>query len=216
MLNEEIARQLKEADRFQSISREDYRNRDKARKELLEIERDLKAQFEQHSHRFVDLFRTHAEEFIGLRVDIELDHQKGRNETGFVLLLSMEDQVRSVSVDVSESQRFFLDIALRMALAEFMSETAATLIIDTPEGSLDISYEARAGQMFSNFADRGNFLLITANLRSSALLKRLAEKQKKKGMQIERMTDWTDLSEVQREEEELFAIAYDEIEKALQ
>jgi hypothetical protein len=154
--------------------------------------------------------------FKGLRVDIELEHRQGKNDTGFVLLLSLEDQVRSVAVDVSESQRFFLDIALRMALTEFMSETVATLMIDTPEGSLDISYEARAGQMFSNFAERGNFLLITANLRSSALLERLAGKQKRRGMQIERMTDWTDLSEVQQREEGLFAAAYESIEEALQ
>ena len=71
-------------------------------------------------------------------------------------MLSLEDQARARSNDVSESQRFFLDIALRMALAEFMSPDGATLLIDTPEGSLDITYEARAGQMFSDFAARGN------------------------------------------------------------
>ena len=102
-----------------------------------------------------------------------------------------------------------------MALAEFISATNATLLIDTPEGSLDITYEARAGDMFSNFANRGNVILMTANLRSSALLRRLAEKQKRTNMQVERMTDWTDLSEVQREEEQLFVEAYEEIERAL-
>ena len=35
-------------------------------------------------------------------------------------------------------------------------------------------------------------------------------------MQIERMTDWTDLSEVQRAEEGLFAQAFEEIDRALQ
>ena len=182
---------------------------------LLKIERELQSQFDESSERFTELFRTYAQDFIGLTVDIELEHRNGKNETGFELLLSLEDQARSRADNVSESQRFFLDIALRMALSEFMSAPTAILLIDTPEGSLDITYEARAGDMFSNFAKRGNFILMTANLRSSALMRRLAERQKRTGMAIGRMTDWTDLSEVQRQEEELFLEAYDEIEKAL-
>lgn len=214
-LNAAIERQLAEAERFNLQSKKEYAERDRARRALHKIERELQTQFDEHSERFTELFRTYAEEFIGLSVDIELEHRKGKNETGFELLLSLEDQARSRPDDVSESQRFFLDIALRMALAEFISATNATLLIDTPEGSLDITYEARAGDMFSNFANRGNAILMTANLRSSALLKRLAERQKRENMQIERMTDWTDLSEVQREEEQLFVQAYEEIERAL-
>ena len=214
-LNAAIERQLAEAERFNSQSKKEYVERDRARRALHKIERELQVQFDEHSERFTELFRTYAEEFIGLSVDIELEHRKGKNETGFELLLSLEDQARSRPDDVSESQRFFLDIALRMAIAEFISATNATLLIDTPEGSLDITYEARAGDMFSNFANRGNVILMTANLRSSALLRRLAEKQKRSNMQIERMTDWTDLSEVQREEEQLFVKAYEEIERAL-
>ena len=210
-----IERQLAEAERFDLQSKKEYAERDRARRALHKIERELRNQFDHHSERFTELFRTYAQEFIGLTVDIELEHRKGRNETGFELLLSLEDQTRSRSDDVSESQRFFLDIALRMALVEFMSATTATLLIDTPEGSLDITYEARAGDMLSNFARNGNAILMTANLRSSALLRRLAERQKRAHMQIERMTDWTELSHVQREEEGLFVQAYDEIEVAL-
>ena len=87
--------------------------------------------------------------------------------------------------------------------------------IDTPEGSLDIAYEARAGSMFSKFVAEGNRLLMTANLRSSQLVLRLARLQKNTGMQIVRMTDWTDLTEVQQSEEALFTEAYDAINVAL-
>lgn len=215
-INAEIKRLQTEAERFDVQSKREYSERDRARRDLLKIERVLQSQFDECSEHFTELFRSYAEKFIGLTVDIELEHRRGKNETGFDLLLSLEDQARSRADDVSESQRFFLDIALRMALAEFMSGPTATLLIDTPEGSLDITYEARAGEMFSDFAIRGNAILMTANLRSSALLRRLAERQKRSGMQIERMTDWTDLSEVQRQEEELFVVAYEEIEEALQ
>ena len=214
-LNAAIQRLEAEAERFDVQSKREYGERDRARRALLKIERELQRKFEESSERFTELFRTYAQDFIGLSVDIELEHRKGRNETGFELLLSLEDQARSRADDVSESQRFFLDIALRMALAEFMSAPTATLLIDTPEGSLDIAYEARAGEMLSNFAKGGNAILMTANLRTSALLRRLAERQGRGGMAIERMTDWTDLSEVQRREEQLFVEAYGEIEKAL-
>ena len=214
-INTAIERRESEARRFDAQSKREYRERDRARRNLLKLERNLQHRFEESSKRFTDLFRTYAEEFIGLTVDIELEHRRGVNETGFELLLTLEDQVRTRAEAVSESQRFFLDIALRMALAEFMSSPTATLLIDTPEGSLDITYEARAGEMFSNFAKRGNAILMTANLRTSALLRRLAERQQRSGMTIERMTDWTDLSDVQRQEEQLFVGVYADIEKAL-
>lgn len=216
VVNVEIQRLLATAERLGRQSKEEYQKRNQARYALHAIERKLQSRFDEHSERFTELFRKSAEAFVGLTVDIELEHHKGKNETGFELLLSLEDQIRARADAVSESQRFFLDIALRMALAEFMSPGAATLLIDTPEGSLDITYEARAGQMFSEFAERSNHIVMTANLRSSALLLRLAERQTHSGMQIERMTDWTDLSEVQQAEETLFDEAYEEIERTLQ
>lgn len=214
-INSAIKKLLEEAGRFNAKSKSEYKQRNDAREQLHTIEYQLQKQFDQYSERFSELFRNHAEKFIGLEVDIELEHRKGRNETGFELLLSLQNQPRTRSEDVSESQRFFLDIALRMALAEFMNTENATLLIDTPEGSLDITYEARAGDMFSNFANRGNTIVLTANLRSSALLRRLAERQTTLGMKIERMTEWTDLSEVQQQEESLFREAYIEIEEAM-
>lgn len=69
--------------------------------------------------------------------------------------------------------------------------------------------------MFSKFVGKGNRVLMTANLRSSQLVLRLAQLQKSTGMQVVRMTDWTDLSEVQQAEETLFSEAYDAIEAAL-
>ncbi|MCY3811294.1 MAG: ATP-binding protein [Gammaproteobacteria bacterium] len=214
-VNAAIERARAEAKRFDLKSKQEYRERDAVRRELHAIERQLQSNFDRHSDELTGLFRSYATAFVGLAVDIELEHRKGKVETGFDLLLSLEDQARARAEDVSESQRFFLDIALRMALAESMSANGATLVVDTPEGSLDITYEARAGQMFSDFATGGNAILMTANLRSSELVLRLAELQKRAGMQVERMTDWAELSEVQQAEEGLFDQAYAEINRAL-
>lgn len=200
---------------FLSQSKEHYRKRDVYRDELRVYEKQLKSQYEAGALNFVPRFRELAEEFIGLPIDVELEHRTGVNDSGFGLRLRMNDQLRSTPDKLSESQRFFIDIALRMALSEFMSDSPATLLIDTPEGSLDIAYEARAGSMFARFVESGNVILMTANLRSSQLVIRLAEIQHLKGMQVVRMTDWTDLSDVQRSEEKLFLEAYDKIDEAL-
>jgi ABC-type lipoprotein export system ATPase subunit len=214
-IREQIKKLEVERQGFLTQSEDHYRKRDEIRDALRIYEAKLKMQYEIGSQQFVPRFRELAESFIGLPIDVELEHREGANVSGFGLQLRMNDQVRSLPDKVSESQRFFIDIALRMALSEFMMSGPATLLIDTPEGSLDIAYEARAGAMFSKFVSEENAILMTANLRSSELVHRLAQLEKKQGMQIVRMTDWTDLSEVQQSEEALFLSAYDAIDAAL-
>lgn len=214
-VREQIKKLQAERDEFLKQSEEHYRKRDEIRGKLRVYERELQAQYEVGSREFVPRFRELAESFIGLPIDVELEHRQGANDSGFGLRLRMNDQLRNMPDQVSESQRFFVDIALRMALSEYMAVGPATLLIDTPEGSLDIAYEAQAGAMFSKFVAQGNAVLMTANLRSSELILRLAQLQKRRGMQMVRMTDWTDLSEVQQREELLFGQAYDRIDAAL-
>jgi len=214
-IQQEIDKLEKERQEFLMQSEAHYKKRDELRAQLRAYEKALKAQYEAGSERFVPRFRELAEDFIGLPIDVELEHRKGANDSGFGLRMRMDDQLRAQPDTVSESQRFFIDIALRMALSEYMANGPATLLIDTPEGSLDIAYEARAGSMFSKFVAEGNRVLMTANLRSSQLVLRLAQIQKSAGMQVVRMTDWTDLSEVQQSEEALFTDAYKAIDAAL-
>lgn len=214
-LDEEIRRLDQERTALIDQSKAHYAKRDEHRDALREYERELGEQYESAAERFVPRFRELAEEFIGLPIEISLENRAGANEAGFGLEMRMNDQLRMQAESVSESQRFFLDIALRMALSEMITDGPATLMIDTPEGSLDITYEARAGAMFSRFVAEKNRLLVTANLRSSELVRRLANLQTNKRMKLARMTEWTDLSEVQQAEERLFIDAYEDIEKAL-
>jgi hypothetical protein len=133
-------------------------------------------------------------------------------------MVAVQGSRRRASDALSESQRFFIDIALRMALATQMSSPGAPacLYIDTPEGSLDIAYEARAGSMFALFVERGLQLVMTANINTSQLLHRLAETLGAERMTLVRMTQWTTLSEVQAAEENLFDSAFRQIEGALE
>ena len=193
-----------------------HRNkRDAIRRDLRKFETDFKQRYSIASERFVPRFRELAEAFIGLDIDIQLNEFTGATKAGFGLDLQMSGKLRQRPDEMSESQRFFMDIALRMALIETMSEGDATLLIDTPEGSLDIAYEARAGQMFSKFVETSNRILMTANLKSSQLIYRLARLCRNDQMELIRMTDWSELTAVQHDEEKLFEDAYKSIEKAL-
>ena len=89
------------------------------------------------------------------------------------------------------------------------------MYIDTPEGSLDIAYESRAGKMFADFVKTNHHLVMTANINASQLLIALAKECGENNMSLKRMLEWTDLSEVQKAGEELFEKAYKNIEKAM-
>lgn len=211
-----ISQLQNEHDLFVKESKEFYAKRDELRKALRPLEAKLRKEYDEAATTFVPRFRELAESFIGKEIDIGLKHHNtSKTKSGFGLTLHMDGEPRLLANTVSESQGFFVDIALRMALAEYMAEGPATLFVDTPEGSLDIAYEARAGAMFANFADAENCILMTANLRSSELVRRLAQRLSHSGMQIERMTEWTELSDVQKEEEVLFENAYNDITSAL-
>lgn len=193
---------------------EQLRRRDAARKELRTLQRELVASYSVAEEEFVPSFTRLAERFLGLDLDIELQTR----QDDISLLLTVQGSQRRETDTLSESQRFFLDIALRMALVAQLSSSsgdAGALYVDTPEGSLDIAYEARAGDMFGTFARDGFGLIMTANINTSKLLERLARKCGHEYMTLERMTDWAILSEVQAEEESLFDEAFDEIEAAL-
>jgi hypothetical protein len=201
------------ADQLQRKEKE-IRRRDEARLELRGLQRELVASYTVAEEDFVPAFTRLAQQFLGLSLDVELEAR--RNDVR--LLLTVLGTQRRGEDALSESQRFFLDIALRMALVAQMSppDAKGTLYVDTPEGSLDIAYEARAGDMFGTFARDGYQLVMTANINTSKLLERLAQRCGRAFMTLERMTDWTILSQVQADEEALFDGAFNSIESALE
>ncbi len=191
-----------------------YNKRDKLKPEYDQLISKLDEGFKEAKEVFIPLFKKIAYNFIGINLNI-YPQRKGKD---FVLFFEMKDTARTASHHVSESQRFFLDIALRMALAVHLSNknNSALMLIDTPEGSLDIAYESRVGRMFSEFVSEFNQnILMTANINSSQLLVSLAEGCGSNKMQFRRMLDWTDMNDIQKEGEHLFNIVYKNIESTL-
>ncbi len=142
---EELDRLEAEQKTLLQESKAAYGERDTWKKKLTTLQRKLEGQYRAAEKEFVPLFRDLAERFIGVDLDVLVE---STSTGGISLVLQMRATKRRLQYQLSESQRFFLDIALRMALAQFVSDKShrAALVIDTPEGSLDIAYENRAGK----------------------------------------------------------------------
>lgn len=199
-----------ENDKIRKI--EENRLRDKYKEELFTLESEIREQYHKTEVEFIPIFKKYATNFLGLDIDIEL---KNTTSTGLYLSLKVNNTERKDKYQLSESQQYFLDIALRFAFIEISNSKYATMFIDTPEGSLDIAYESRAGKMFGDFVQKNFDIIMTANINSSQLLLQLAKKCTREKMQIERMTEWTILSTVQQQEQDVIEKAFSEIEGAL-
>jgi DNA repair exonuclease SbcCD ATPase subunit len=196
------------------LSKKSYDDRDKLFPKLKTLQDKIESTYSEAESIFVPIFRKLAKSFIGLDLDIRLQREKNIQK----LVLEVENSARTDSSQLSESQRFFLDIALRMSLAIYLSTSnnPAGMLIDTPEGSLDITYENRVGRMFADFVNKYHQnIIMTANINASQLLISLAELCGNDRMQFKRMLDWTDLTSVQKEGEMLFEKIYLNIKNAL-
>lgn len=137
----------------------------------------------------------------------------------FKFILQIDDTNRDNEFELSEPQRFFIDIALRMSIVTFVcSKTTAStsMLIDTPEGSLDIAYETNAGSMFYEYIAANQKMIITANLNSSGLIQTLAGKTKFEKFELISMLKWAKLSSVQNTHFELFERSISTIESKLE
>lgn len=191
--------------------KENEHARKTSQEELTPLEDNVRKAFSSVSEQFIPVFRAYAKSFIGLDIDVELKDVSGMAS----LVINVNGSDRRSRFQLSESQQYFLDIALRFSLIEFSKSKTAFMLIDTPEGSLDIAYESRAGKMFADFVAKGYGVIMTANINSSQLLLKLAEKCGRDKMKVERMTEWTILTQVQQEEQDVIEKAYAQIEETL-
>jgi DNA repair exonuclease SbcCD ATPase subunit len=213
-MNAYVRRLREQYKEFDKKSKESYEKRDRLKPRFNSLERKIKKAYSETETVFVPVFRNLAKSFIGYDLEIRFVSKNRK----ISLVLDLDASARTESHKLSESQRFFLDIALRMALAIYLStpDNEATLFIDTPEGSLDIAYENRVGKMFAEFINSySQNILMTANINSSQLLISLAKDIKKNKMGMKRMLDWIDLSVVQISEEKLFKKYFDNVESIL-
>ena len=113
------------------------------------------------------IYTNYATDFLGLPCTLSDRIRRSVNISYSQFVPEFEDKRRDTSESCSEAQRFFLDIAFRLALVEWASNEpgrGATFICETPETALDMSYVDNVVTMFTGFTQMGHSMLITANI----------------------------------------------------
>lgn len=81
---------------------------------------------------------------------------------------------RIIESELSESQRFFIDQSFRFAIFDFFNKNSSLFICETPDSSLDISFEINAAEVYLNFVNnKSNTLIISSNFNDGVFLKHL-------------------------------------------
>jgi hypothetical protein len=154
----------------------------------------------QELHHSFEQYATH---FLGLPCTLSEGTQGGIiGLTRFVP--TFLDVPRETPDACSEAQRFFLDIAFRLALIESASvrsgDTAATFFCETPENSLDMSYIDNVVNMLAQFTNKGHTLLLSANIQSGGVAEKLMQQvpPRFKPAHVVNLLDYGQLTEVHR------------------
>lgn len=134
---------------------------------LRELEENLKNVTKDLSSIFTDF----AEDFLGFESKLTYDDLYNEGVKRFIPFIKGKE--RMDPEELSESQRFFIDQAFRMSLLSFFYTTPAFFICETPDSSLDISYEANAAEIYLKYLNKPNSLIITSNLNNSEFLENI-------------------------------------------
>jgi len=115
--------------------------------------------------RFRGVYAKHATAFLGLPCEL-VEIEEGGHLDLSLFVPAFGGVTRQTERSCSEAQRFFLDIAFRLALIETAgtSKGTATFFCETPETALDLSYVTNVVEMFNNFTSGGNNVLLSANI----------------------------------------------------
>lgn len=157
----EINRLLSEKEKYQKLRDEE---KNKAERYSKQIENEIKTNVK----RFSALFSSYAEKFLG--VSCQLTYDKSLTDDLLRFYPVIDNVTRYYEEELSESQRFFIDHSFRMSILSFFYTTPTFYIVETPDSSLDISYEQNAAGVFMKFLDRPNSIIITSNLNNSSFV----------------------------------------------
>lgn len=151
----------------------------------IDITRELEEEynrFQQNAgnriQRLSELYQFYASAFLGKECSLVKIDSDDRLLDLSLFVPSFDNKERAYPAQCSEAQRFFLDIAFRMAIVHLASEqssSAVSFICETPENALDMSYIDNVATMFRNFSTDGRSIILTANLQLGSVAKPILE-----------------------------------------
>lgn len=175
-----------EPDKLQAL--DDERNRLEAEKsefqrksaECEEKVQELTSRIEEeilsNVSRFSAIFASYAEHFLG--VPCSLEYSKYENDDFKRFYPVIDGKIRRQEESLSESQRFFVDHSFRMSILTFFYQSPSFYIVETPDSSLDLSYEKNAAEVFMQFLNKPNIVIVTSNLNNSSFVNYLISDSK--------------------------------------
>ena len=169
----EIQPFLDEMERLQR-EKEEYQQKSMAESNrATEISNRMVAEVTENVLHFSNIFSSYAEQFLG--VECKLTYTKLGDDVTERFYPVIAGITRQNEEELSESQRFFIDHSFRMTILTFFYQRPTFYIVETPDSSLDISYEHNAAKVFLQFLEKPNTIIITSNLNNSTFLRYLIE-----------------------------------------
>jgi DNA repair exonuclease SbcCD ATPase subunit len=130
----------------------------------------------ESTEKLSEIFNKFGNKFLG--VPCELVYEDPKDDEGKRYLPRINRIDRYHEEELSESQRFFIDQSFRMSLLNFFNSSSSFFMCETPDSSLDISYEKNAAKVYLEYIKQPNELIITSNLNNSEFLEYLIEEAK--------------------------------------
>lgn len=142
-----------------------------------DIVRRIEESLLENTKNISSIFNDFAEAFLRVPCHLTFDVPNDGNTKVFIPVI--DGKIRYDADELSESQRFFVDYSFRMSILAYFYNYATFYICETPDSSLDISYEENAANTFLKYIERPNSLILTSNLNNSTFIKCLFSKTKK-------------------------------------
>jgi predicted RNA-binding Zn-ribbon protein involved in translation (DUF1610 family) len=135
---------------------------------------DFRKKMDARMDKLRAAYAGYATDFLGLPCELDEVGQNGLLELK-LFVPRFDNAIRPQAESCSEAQRFFLDIAFRMALIDVAcgERGTGTFICETPETALDFSYVSNVVAMFGSFAKKRHNILLSANIQNSGIAEKL-------------------------------------------
>lgn len=183
-------------------------------KNASEITKRIEDSLQKNTRNISNVFADFAGAFMKLPCCLTLESVKDKKVKDRVIKLFfpvIDNVARYDEEELSESQRFFVDYSFRMSILSFFYTMGSFYICETPDSSLDISYEENAADIFIKYISFPNVLIMTTNLNNTSFIKTILGKtQNKKILNLFKIGK---VSEVQKRHDVLKKLS-DELEDA--
>lgn len=153
-------------------------------------------------------YSSYATAFLGVRCALVEVPAKDKYLDLSLFVPEFQGHIRPMEQSCSEAQRFFLDIAFRMAMMEVATEatdTKTSFVCETPESALDLSYIDNVVTMFDRFERNGHTVLLSTNVQRGGVAEGLIKNTPlaERSQRIVNLLDIGRLSDVQRQNKAL-------------